>query len=266
MDNGYARIAKRLLPGTASLLSSETAQSAIQYGEMAAAMLRGKGAGSGWDIAGEIRAAMKFMKPGATVFDVGANLGEWSKAIEQALGRDVGIYLFEPQPTCCEQLKTLFPIGATLTQAAVSQSSGKGPLYTPGGTAGNASLHVRKDTYFADSVMSPIEVDVITLDEFIASKKIAQVDFMKMDIEGNELFALRGATKALEAGTIKAMSFEFGSGNINSRTFFRDLWDLLTGYHYRIFRVLPGGKLVRVQGYSEELEYFRGVTNYIAAI
>jgi hypothetical protein len=51
---------------------------------------------------------------------------------------------------------------------------------------------------------------------------------MKMDIEGHELFALRGAKRALARGVIRPLSFEFGTGNINSRTFFRDYWDLLT--------------------------------------
>jgi hypothetical protein len=88
---------------------------------------------------------------------------------------------------------------------------------------------------------------------------------MKMDIEGHELSALRGAANALGTGVIRALAFEFGSGNINSRTFFRDYWELLTKSHnYRIRRVLPGGRLLPVDRYSEELEYFRGVTNYVA--
>ena len=64
---------------------------------------------------------------------------------------------------------------------------------------------------------------------------------MKMDTEGHELFALRGAANALSKGTILALSFEFGGSSINSRTFFRDYWNLLTQYSYEIYRVLPRG-------------------------
>jgi len=39
---------------------------------------------------------MRFIRPGATVFDVGANKGEWSRAIRHALNGDVRLYLFEP--------------------------------------------------------------------------------------------------------------------------------------------------------------------------
>ncbi len=265
-DSRLTRTVKRLLPGTASLLSGEAAQSAIWYVELAASMLRGKGAGSGWDLAGEIAAALKFLAPGSTVFDVGANVGEWSSSIRRGLGGDVRIFMFEPQLACCDRLQDLVRDGAVLIKAAIGDTCGKLPLYTPGGTAGNASLHIRKDTYFDVAAFSPQFVDVITLDDFIEETQIASVDFMKMDIEGHEIFALRGASKALDAGLIKAISFEFGSGNLNSRTYFRDLWDLLTGYRFRIFRVLPGGKISLVKRYDEDLEYFRGVTNYIAAL
>ena len=72
---------------------------------------------------------------------------------------------------------------------------------------------------------------------------------------------------ALSTGAIRALSFEFGSGNINSRTFFRDFWELLTGYRYGIyieyFRV---GEYCKSRGTDEDLEYLRGVSNYIAAL
>jgi hypothetical protein len=105
---------------------------------------------------------------------------------------------------------------------------------------------------------------VVSIDSFMGAHAIQSVDFMKMDIEGHELFALRGAARALARGAIRAMSFEFGSGNINSRTFFRDYWDLLTRHGYEIYRVLPRGRTLRIFRYDEDLEYFRGVSNYVA--
>jgi hypothetical protein len=33
-----------------------------------------------------------------------------------------------------------------------------------------------------------------------------------------------------------------------------------------IYRIIPGGGVVRVEVYSEQLEYFRGATNYIATL
>lgn len=109
---------------------------------------------------------------------------------------------------------------------------------------------------------------VVTLDSVIASERIEFVDFAKLDIEGHELFALRGAREALAERRIGALSFEFGSGNVNSRTFFRDYWDLLIPAGFRISRITPGGRRVPVPVpvYYEDLEYFRGVSNYVAEL
>ena len=156
--------------------------------------------------------------------------------------------------------------GAVLTQAAVGEAQdGRGPR-SPGDAAGNASLHIRSDTYFAEETFVSSEVAVVSIDSFMEAHAIQSVDYMKMDIEGHELFALRGADRALATGVIRALSFEFGSGNINSRTFFRDFWDLLTKHSYDIYRILPGGRTLRILRYDEDLEYFRGVSNYIAVL
>lgn len=215
-------------------------------------------------MAGEIRAARQFIKSGDVVFDVGANRGEWSTSIHDHLNGWEGFYLFEPQRSCYPYLSHLQAAGATLVQAAVGEKAGTATLLSPAEGAGNASLHPRKDTYFAGQDFRPTEVPIISLDDFMAERKIENVAFMKMDIEGHELAAMRGASYALSHGMIKALQFEFGSGNINSNTMFRDHWDLLRGHGYRLYRVLIGGRLLPITAYDETLEHYRGVSNYIA--
>ena len=87
-----------------------------------------------------------------------------------------------------------------------------------------------------------------------------------MDIEGHELHALRGAARILKRRGVDAIEFEFGSANVNSRTFFRDYFDLLTAAGFAISRIAPGGTLFPVRIYHERLEYFRGATNYLAVL
>jgi FkbM family methyltransferase len=78
---------------------------------------------------------MPFIRAGATVFDVGANKGEWSRAVHEQVG-DVRLFLFEPQEACLPYLKIH---GAVPTLAAVGEADGRAPLYSPGDTAPNAS-------------------------------------------------------------------------------------------------------------------------------
>jgi FkbM family methyltransferase len=257
-----AKIAKYIIPTTAYVMSSARVQSAISIGETGAALLQGKGAGTGWDLNAEVIVALKFIRPGATVFDVGANKGEWSRAVQERVG-DIRLFLFEPQATCAPYLGI---DGAVLTQAAVGEADGRAVLHSPGAAAGNASLHIRGDTYFSRQTFLSSEVAVVSSDSFMETHAIQSVDFMKMDIEGHELFALLGADHALSRGAILALSFEFGSGNVNSRTFFRDYWHLLTKHSYEIYRMLPRGRTLRILRYDEDLEYFRGVSNYIAVL
>jgi Methyltransferase FkbM domain len=107
-------------------------------------------------------------------------------------------------------------------------------------------------------------VPVVTLDAVIRDHNVAKIDLLKLDIEGAELAALCGSHDSLQGGIVSAIQFEFGSANIYSKTFFRDFWEILSPLGYRLSRILPGGRLLSVPEYSEDLEHFRGVSNYIA--
>lgn len=259
-----SRAAKGVIPLVAPLFRPQCLQNALSLSETFLALLQGKGAGTGWDIKSETQIAAQFINPGEVVLDVGANRGEWSQEVYKAKDGKVEIYMFEPQTTCYTYLQSMVDKGAHLIKCAAGEKPGTSVFYTPGTAAGNASIHFRKDTCFADEKFVPVEIKIVTIDDVIAQNKIKKVAFMKMDIEGHELFALRGASHALTDGVIRALSFEFGTGNVNSRTYFRDIWDLLTEKHYSLFRIIPGGKRVPVTSYYEDMEYFRGVTNYIA--
>jgi len=230
-------------------------------------ILTGKGAGTGWDLNSEVQVALSLIyRPEPVIFDVGANVGKWSAKISAAKPAST-LFLFEPSPACREQIAKRPQLdNATIVPAAVGERAGKALLHFSQPTDGSASLHPREDTFFEDRTYAQLEVDVITLDDFIKARQLEFVDFLKMDIEGHELFALLGAKTALSERRIGALLFEFGSGNVNSRTFFRQFWNLLTSAGFRIWRITPGGKQIAIDEYYEDLEYFRGVSNYVAEL
>lgn len=176
------------------------------------------------------------------------------------------IFLFEPQDYCRKEIMRKNIPNSVVIPSAVSSSKGSAPLYTPDGKSGMASLYPRGDSYFQESALKCMEVPTLTISDFVQESEIERVDFMKMDIEGHELKALQGASECFKNGVIRALSFEFGSGNVNSRTFFRDFWDLLHPLGYRIFRILPSSRLMHIKEYYEDCEYFRGATNYLAIL
>lgn len=227
-------------------------------------ILLGKGAGTGWAFEAEIKAAQSVIKTSSPIlFDIGANQGYWSLLLSQIFPQ-ARIFLFEPQPVCQQIIMDKNIPHATLIPHAVSSTRQSMKLYTPGDASGFASLYPRRESYLQDQQFTWIDVDTVTIDDVIEHYGVKQVDFMKMDVEGHELEVLRGAVKSLRAGIIKALAFEFGSVNINSRTFFHDFWDFLHPLCYSIYRILPSSRLMPIKDYYEDCEYFRGVTNYVA--
>lgn len=262
---GFTRkIAKSVIPFASSCLTRLRMQGLVRYVETGAALLQGKGAGSGWDLASELRAAAACIsRPDPILLDVGANYGKWAQGMA-ALFPDVRrILMFEPQEDCLAALQKLDLPGKTIVPFAVSDHSGTELFHTSGNGWGAASLYRRNETFFAAKSQTRTTVPVTTLDTILEREKIDFVDFAKFDIEGAELAAFHGAARSFSRGVFGALSLEFGSGNINSRTFFRDLWDFLTGHGFQVFRVLPGGKALHISEYYEDLEYFRGVSNYL---
>ena len=61
----------------------------------------------------------------------------------------------------------------------------------------------------------------------------------------------------LSSGLVDALQFEFGGCNIDSKTYFKDFFSLLSAtYGFKLFRLAPGKRLVDMNSYSEALECF----------
>jgi FkbM family methyltransferase len=230
-------------------------------------ILLGKGAGAGWDINPEI-AAVKFAisRSNPILFDLGAYEGKWSSFCHK-LYPQANFFLFEPQPGCQKLILDLNLPNSILIPKAVSSKTTQMEFYSDSSTISSlASLHERQESNFKKYKFKSFAVDTITIDEIVSEYNLEYIDLMKMDIEGHELEALKGAGKSLASGMIKALTFEFGSGNVNSRTFFRDFWDLLNPLGYKIYRILPSSRMMPIEEYYEDCEYFRGVSNYLAVL
>ncbi len=174
-------------------------------------------------------------------FDVGANVGNYSVSL---LGTfpSATIHAFEPHPKNFSSLKANVPSSKLKCyNIAVGETRGELTLYDRADYDGSAhaSLHkaVISEIHKQDTVEFAVSIE--TLDEFCADKTITEIDFMKVDTEGNELSVLRGAKKLIENRNIKCIHFEFNEMNIVSRTFFRDFRNILQDFD--LYRLLPNG-------------------------
>lgn len=147
----------------------------------------------------EYDAIMAMTKPGHTVVDVGANIGVYTHGF---LARGANVVAIEPQREGAELIRAFYANG-------FPRSSSRGSLEVHEEALGDAEsravLHVplkngRRDDESASLEAIPgadtidIEVRVRPLDSY----GLDNVQIIKMDVEGHEVAALRGA-----AGTIR---------------------------------------------------------------
>lgn len=139
----------------------------------------------------------KIVQPQMTILDVGANIGYLAAIAARLTGPGGQVYAFEPNPDCYERLKlnlSAFP-QAHANQLAISDIGGTLPLYLSGnsGEVGWGSLLEQPGT-----ARRTVEVPVTSIDDFVARHGVGRVDLIKIDIEGNEMHALRGARQLFE--------------------------------------------------------------------
>jgi FkbM family methyltransferase len=212
----------------------------------------------------ETLAAMKTIhSPSPTIFDVGANRGDWTRNLLASLPQ-ARIYAFEPSPTNIDKLEKMKDDRVTIVPTAVSNFEGTASLYTTHSGSESASLF----NYRPPSTQPPVALDrekiqVTTLDTFVKQHQITSIDFMKMDLEGGEYAALEGAVETLGAGIIRALSFEFGQSNIFSKTYLNDFWFLLNKFSFGLNIIGPTGILIPIREYSSRYEVLR-FSNLIA--
>ena len=122
---------------------------------------------------------------GGTAVDVGAWYGPWTAGLSRLAGRVVSI---EPNPELARLVRAAFP-AATVVEAAASDHDGTAQLWLPPGgrgAEGTASLENRSER--------SITVRRVTVDGLC----LTGVRFIKMDVEGHEAAALRGAEQTIQ--------------------------------------------------------------------
>jgi len=197
------------------------------------------------------------------IFDVGANEGYYSILLGTVFEFNVQIYSFEPsKKTFNELLKnTQHYENIRHFNFGFGEKAETLNLYSYPEVSTLSSLYQRKLDHFGIQMNVLEKVEISTIDTFCAELGINHIHFLKLDIEGHELSALKGAYNMMLAGKIDFIQFEFGGCNIDSKTFFQDFFYLLID-NYNIYRILQDG-LSKIEQYSELNDIFL-TTNFLA--
>jgi FkbM family methyltransferase len=149
------------------------------------------------------RIADALLDGGGDFLDVGANYGLLSFGLAAKLADQVRFHLFEPIPrliAAIDKTRGLYPrMQASVTAAAVADHDGETSFAVAEEQTGRSHI----------DPSGALKTRCLRLDSYLADARIAEVALLKLDVEGYELPALRGAAAALQRRAIKAIYFEY---------------------------------------------------------
>lgn len=174
------------------------------------------------------------VKKGDYVIDIGANIGYFSVILANLVGQDGKVFAFEPDPTNFEILKKNVKLNnhknVECINKAVSNKNSKVKLFLSDMNNGDHRCYNPKDKNHC----SHIECNAVKLDNFLKRKPI---NFVKLDVQGFEYYALIGMKKILDEPNLKLI-MEFWPKGINESGYTtKDIIDLLSSKGFKLFDI-----------------------------
>lgn len=234
------------------------------------ASLRGMniGAVAGPDKSGE-RSALTYIRNKVknvddwTLFDVGANIGDYTLLLKEVFGKNSFVYSFEPAKNTFHELESnlINQTNVRLCNFGLGEERTRLTLYSNAASSSMASVYHRRLDHFNMALNQTEDIEIRTVDDFCDENSINHIHLLKLDVEGHEIKVIRGASNMIISGKIDFIQFEFGGTDIDSRVFFQDFYYLLKD-RYDLYRIVKDG-LYKIKGYTEVYENFMA-TMYMA--
>lgn len=147
------------------------------------------------------------LRPGMTVVDGGANIGEFTLRSARLVGPRGKVYALEPSSetfpdlefnVALNRLENVRPL-----RLAVSDTDGPVSFYSRGRASGAASLFAATAAGEAETVPGTM------LDTLAETEKLDGIDLIKLDVEGAEFAACRGMSRLLSGPRPPVVVFEY---------------------------------------------------------
>jgi FkbM family methyltransferase len=207
-----------------------------------------------------------FVRYGSTVFDVGANIGYYASLFSLLVGFSGSVHAFEANPATADLLANTISLNkwtnTTLVRAAVAECSGATSinyvpdLHAPVGEDGHNLGSWSLLSYAAGLLTIPL----ITLDDYVAEKRIERLCFLKVDVEGYEKNVFQGAAFVLRH-LRPVMMVEFLASDDASHAKCQEVAHMIEGAGYTLAKVKkkPAPHLVRFQDEMAQQPYHLNV-------
>lgn len=196
------------------------------------------------------RHVAQFVRLGDVAIDGGANVGLVTLLLAKAVGSEGRVYAIEPGEVYLKRLKknlelnphlsdvvAVLPVGISDAEGVMTWAADPGAPY-------NASFLPDSEASLEGATSLP----VTTLDALTRSEGLDRLDFVKLDLEGMELWALKGAREVLDRfrPAVLFESLEIFRHARGRPDVFLDIGELLTAAGYGLYHLPPDGQLVSV--------------------
>jgi FkbM family methyltransferase len=214
------------------------------------------------------------------VFDVGANVGNWTASLFELAGknrRGIVVHAFEPCGSTFRQLTERLQRerwkDVILVPSGLSAAPGEGQMMVKfDGCSGNGIVESEEEQAFvlenaAESreILQSARIETINLtsvDVYSTERSLGYIDLVKSDAEGHDFAVILGARDMLKRRAIGVLQFEYNMRWIGACRYLRDVFALVRPFGYVVGKITPQG----IEFYQEwrwEMETYRGM-NYIA--
>ncbi|MCE2725700.1 MAG: FkbM family methyltransferase [Planctomycetaceae bacterium] len=196
-----------------------------------------------------------------TVFDVGANIGDWTKLALQAIP-GVTIHAFElSEATRAAFRRNITALNVLLVDAPLGSDDGHVQFKDFGDSSGLNTI-VTQTTHHDWRAPKLRECIAMRGDTYCKEHGVNKIDLMKVDVEGYESAVLEGFGKMLKPDTIRCIQFEYGYGNGDLHWLMKDFNDYLHARGYIVGKLWHDG--VSFAPFDYAWNNFDSGPNYVA--
>jgi FkbM family methyltransferase len=199
---------------------------------------------------------MRFLREGMIVLDIGAHQGFYTLLASKLVGPAGKVFAFEPSPREQKALRLNLILNGcnnvSWEAMALGDAEAQADLYVVNGK------HTGFNSLRPPGISGPttrVKVKVKRLDDWLRETKVDRADFIKLDVEGGEFAALKGAAHFLEQRPRPVILAELEDARSEPWGLrAKDTANLLQSLGFQWFTLLLDGTLKRMLDSSDKYE------------
>ena len=186
------------------------------------------------------------LSPGKVFVDAGANFGIYTAMASKAVGETGRVISFEPSTRAFPVLQRNIEINGfknvLALPVALTDKPGRARLYHHPAVGSDA---LAKDSSFDPDAYAQ-DIHTESLNNILPRCSIERVDVIKMDVQGAEELAMRGASETIRSMRPVIMFEYHPAGAISMGLEPDGAWRFLKGYDYEFFNIGQDGTATRL--------------------